>query len=87
MPKGVMELLACWRVGRGKSQIQALWNSIPHGICWVLWWERNSRAFESKERSVLELQWFLLRTLLDWSNASGLTSFSSIFEFLDYCVL
>ncbi len=39
MPKGVMELLACWWVGKGKSQIQALWNSIPHGICWVLWWE------------------------------------------------
>jgi hypothetical protein len=37
MPKGVLELLACWGEGRGKSKIQDLWNSIPHGIFWVLW--------------------------------------------------
>jgi hypothetical protein len=39
------------------------------------------RAFEGKERSVLELKWFLIRTLMDWSNASGSFSFSSIFDF------
>jgi hypothetical protein len=87
MPKGVLELLACWGEGRGKSKIQDLWNSIPHGICWVLWWERNSKAFEGKERSVLELKWLLIRTLMDWSNASGSNSFSSIFDFLDWCML
>ena len=87
MPKGVLELLACWREGRGKSKIQDLWNSIPHGIFWVLWWERNSRAFEGKESGVLELKWFLIRILMDWSNASSSTSFSTIFEFLDYCML
>jgi hypothetical protein len=87
MPKGLMELLACWREGRGKSRGQALWNSIPHGICWVLWRERNLRAFEGKERSVVELKWFLIHTLMDWSNASGLSSSSSILEFLDYCLL
>ena len=36
MPKGVLELLACWREGRGKSKIQDLWNSIPHGIFCVV---------------------------------------------------
>ena len=87
MPKGVLDLLACWGEGRGKSKIQDLWNSIPHGIYWVLWWERNSKAFEGKERSVLELKWFLIRTLMDWSNTSGSNYFSSIFEFLDYCML
>ena len=46
-----------------------LWNSIPHCIFWVLWWERNSRSFEGKERHVIELKWLLLRTLMDWSNA------------------
>ena len=82
-----MELLACRQEGRGKSQILALWNSIPHGTYWVLWWEHNSRAFEGKERSVMELKWFLIRTLMDWSNASSLSSFSSILEFLDYCLV
>jgi hypothetical protein len=87
MPKGVLDLLACWGEGRGKSKIQVLWNSIPHGIFWVLWCERNSRAFEGRERSVLELKWFLIRTLMDWSNAAGSTLFSSIFDFLDFCML
>ena len=32
MPKGVLELLTCWGEGRGKSKIQDLWSSIPHGI-------------------------------------------------------
>ena len=36
MPKGVLELLACWQEGRGKSKIQDLWNSIPHGIFCVV---------------------------------------------------
>uniref|UniRef100_A0A2N9FW06 Reverse transcriptase domain-containing protein n=1 Tax=Fagus sylvatica TaxID=28930 RepID=A0A2N9FW06_FAGSY len=36
MPKGVLELLACWGEGRGKSKIQDLWNSIPHGIFWCV---------------------------------------------------
>jgi hypothetical protein len=58
-----------------------------YGGSWVLWWERNSGAFEGKERSVLELKWFLIRTLMDWSNASGSISFSSIFDFLDFCML
>jgi hypothetical protein len=86
MPKAVMELLACWWEGSGKSKVQDLWNSIPHGIFWVLWWERNSRSFEGKERCVMELKWFLIHTLMDWSNATGLYFFS-ILEFLDYCIV
>ena len=74
MPKGVMELLAGWWEGSGKSKVQDLW------------WERNSRSFEGKERCVMELKWFLINTLMDWSNASGL-SFFSILEFLDYCIV
>ena len=31
MPRRVMDLLACWGVGCGKSKIKDLWNSIPHG--------------------------------------------------------
>ena len=46
-----------------------------------------SVGFEGKERSVLKLKWFLIRTLMDWSNASGSISFSSIFDFLDFCML
>ncbi len=79
MPRGVMNLLDCWRVGSGRSKIKELWSSIPHCVFWCIWWERNSRSFEGKERHWLELKWFILRTLMDWSNASGLTSFLSVF--------
>ena len=85
MPQGVLDLLACWWFGRGRSRIRELWNSISHRIFWCLWWERNSRCFEGKERHILELKWLLIRTLMDWTNASGLLSFHTIFYFLDYC--
>ena len=87
MPQGVMDLLDCWRVGSGRSKIKELWSSIPHCVFWCIWWERNSRSFEGKERHWLELKWFILRTLMDWSNASGLTYFLSVFDFTDYCVM
>ena len=87
MPRDVRDLLACWWAGRGRSKIKELWNSIPHCVFWCIWWERNLRSFEGKERNQLDLKWLILHTLMEWSNASGLNSFSSIFDFLDYCIL
>jgi hypothetical protein len=87
MPKEVRDLLACWWAGRARLKIKELWNSIPHCLFWCIWWERNSRTFEGKERNLLDLKWLILYTLMERSNASGLTSFSSIFDFLDYCIL
>uniref|UniRef100_A0A2N9EFE5 Reverse transcriptase domain-containing protein n=1 Tax=Fagus sylvatica TaxID=28930 RepID=A0A2N9EFE5_FAGSY len=87
MPRDVRDLLACWWAGRGRSKIKELWNLIPHGVFWCIWWERNSRSFEGKERNMMELKELLIHTLMDWSKAAGLHSFSSIFDFLDYCIL
>ena len=87
MLRDVRDLLACWWVGRGRSKIKELWNLIPHGVFWCIWWERNSRSFEGKERNMMELKELLIHTLMDWSKAAGLHSFSSIFDFLDYCIL
>ena len=87
MPEGVMELLDCRWFGSGRSKTKKLWKSIIHCVFWCLWWERNYRAFEGKERHMLEIKWLFLCTLMDWSNASGLISFYSIFDFLDYCIV
>ena len=87
MPIDVRDLLACWWAGRGRSKIKELWNSVPHCVFWCIWWERNSRSFEGNERNLLDLKWLILHTLMKWSNASGLTSFSSMFDFLDCCIL
>ena len=32
-----------------------------------LWRERNARCFENCERSILDINFFFLGTLLDWS--------------------
>ena len=38
--------------------------------------------FEGMERNVLELKGLVLRTLMQWSKASGVLVFSSILDFL-----
>jgi hypothetical protein len=34
----------------------------------------------------MEVKGTVLRTLLDWSKAAGVVSFSSVLDFLDYCI-
>jgi hypothetical protein len=87
MPQGILDLLACWWFGRGRSRIKKLWKSIPHCIFWCLWCERNSRCFEGKERHILELKWRLIHTLMDWTNASGLLSYHFLHFRLLYCLI
>ena len=48
--------------------------------------ERNARSFEGEERNLLEIKGTFLRTLIEWSNASGMMSFSSMLDFLDFCI-
>jgi hypothetical protein len=38
------------------------------------------------ERNLLELRGTVLRTLIEWSNASGMMS-SSVLEFLEFCIV
>ena len=47
--------------------------------------ERNSKCFENKERSILELKLFFFRTLMDWLAALRNQSFFSFLDFLDSC--
>ena len=86
MPFGVLELLSCWGDGCRSIRVNKVWDMIPLCIFWCLWWERNTRSFEGTERSMLELKGIVLRTLMDWSKASGVLSFSSVLDFLDFCI-
>jgi hypothetical protein len=54
---------------------------------WVLWRERNARSFEDIEHSTQEIKQFSLAVLLEWTNASGLFHFTSIFELINSCQL
>ena len=86
MPGEVLDLLSCWGDSCHSIRIRKLWNMVPPCVFWCIWWERNSRSFEGKERNLMEVKGTVLRTLLDWSKATGAVSFSSMFNFLDYCI-
>ena len=51
MPKGVMELLACWQGSFGQYGCIEIWKAIPPCLMWCIWWERNART---KKTSNLE---------------------------------
>jgi hypothetical protein len=49
MPCKVSELPACWRRTASSSK-NVIWNAIPSCLMWLIWRERNMRAFEDLER-------------------------------------
>ena len=59
MPQTTYDLLHCWR---RKGPAYVVWNAIPSYIMWLLWRERNQRAFEDAERHSAELKLILIRT-------------------------
>uniref|UniRef100_A0A2N9G614 Uncharacterized protein n=1 Tax=Fagus sylvatica TaxID=28930 RepID=A0A2N9G614_FAGSY len=86
MPGGVLALLSCWGNSCHSTKIKKVWDMVPPCVFWCIWWERNSRSFEGKERNLMEVKGTVLRTLLDWSKAAGIVSFSSIVDFLGFCI-
>uniref|UniRef100_A0A2N9G2U9 Reverse transcriptase domain-containing protein n=1 Tax=Fagus sylvatica TaxID=28930 RepID=A0A2N9G2U9_FAGSY len=83
---GVLDLLSCWGDSCHSIRIRKLWDMVPLCVFWCLWWERNARSFEGLERKLIEVKGTVLRTLMDWSKATRVVSFSSVFEFLDSCI-
>ena len=49
MPNKVSALLACWRRNINTRQ-NLIWDAIPSCLMWLIWRERNHRAFEDSER-------------------------------------
>ena len=86
MPSTVLNLLACWkRRGLTKDQ-NTIWNAIPGCLIWLIWRERNQRAFEDIERHSVDLKMILIRTLMDWMTAGSSQVYPSILSFIDDCL-
>uniref|UniRef100_A0A2N9HSR5 Reverse transcriptase domain-containing protein n=1 Tax=Fagus sylvatica TaxID=28930 RepID=A0A2N9HSR5_FAGSY len=83
MPQTTYELLHCWR---RKGPTYVVWNAIPSCLMWLLWRERNQRAFEDAERHSADLKLILIRTLMEWTAAISSQSFPSVFAFIDGCM-
>uniref|UniRef100_A0A2N9J169 Uncharacterized protein n=1 Tax=Fagus sylvatica TaxID=28930 RepID=A0A2N9J169_FAGSY len=60
MPRKVYALLHCWR---RKGPAHLVWKAIPSCLMWLLWRERNQRAFEDSERHSAELKLILFALL------------------------
>jgi hypothetical protein len=63
-----------------------IWNAIPSCLMWLIWRERNHRAFEDSERNSVELKLTLLRTLFEWMAAVSSHSSFSVLDFIDGCI-
>ena len=78
MPHGVMELLACWRNGLGRSPNVKIWSAIPHCLFEYIWGEKNDKCFNGKERNLLGIKRMLIRSPMDWLTTTELISHSFV---------
>ena len=65
MPRGVVDLLACWQCQFWELQNNKIWKGIPHCLMSCLWRERNARNFEGCEWKILVLNLNFLKTLFE----------------------
>ena len=77
----VSEMLFGWWNWFGKRS-SGVWNIIPSCLIWTIWRERNKRTFENQEAPVGKIIEIFFGSLYDWSRAWGLTSSSSVGDFL-----
>jgi hypothetical protein len=82
LPFHVSELLFGWWNWFGKRS-SGVWNLIPSCLMWTIWRERNNRTFENIETLVAKVIELFFVSLFDWSRAWGLTSSTSVGEFLE----
>jgi hypothetical protein len=66
MPRTVLELLNSWGASIGYGRAKEAWRLVPLCLLWCIWRERNSRLFEDRKTSIVELQKRLLNMLHIW---------------------
>jgi hypothetical protein len=86
IPSTVSNLLACWKRRGLTKDHNTIWNAIPRCLMWLIWCERNQRAFEDIERHTVDLKLIFIRTLMDWMAAGSSQAYPSILSFIDDCL-
>ena len=84
MPQKVVDLLDCWTCNFKHHRNMVIWRFVPHYLMWCFWRERNSRSFEGRERSIIELKSFFFFTLLEWCLVLPSFSCISLLVLLDH---
>lgn len=78
VPRGIVDLLACWQGFFGKHNNNEIRKAIPYCLMWCIWIEMNARNFEGCEWTILDLKLQIFRTLYEWMAATRLFSFSNL---------
>lgn len=65
IPRSMKELMLSWKSGRRRKK-QRAWNMVLIALMWVVWRERNRRAFEGAESSFLQLKCSLRSLVFFW---------------------
>ena len=47
---------------------------------------RNTHTFEGDTMLINELKFFFFQTLFEWTNVSGVVTFISLSDMLDFCI-
>ena len=74
MPRGVVDLLACWQGCLKPHRNSEVWKGYPLLLLiWCVWRERNEQSFEGCEWPSLDLkqQFLNLRTMFEWMTATA----------------
>ena len=53
-------------------------------LMWTIWSDRNRRAFEDEEKTVVQLLEFCQRTVFDWSRCWGFSDCSTLMDFISF---
>ena len=85
VPRGIVDLLACWQGCFGKHSNNQIRKAIPHCLKWCIWREMNARNFEGREWTILDLKLQIFRTLHEWMAATRLFSFSNLLDLIGHC--
>ena len=67
----------------GKER-RKVWRSAPLCLFWIVWKERNSRAFENVEHSILGCKSVLLCNLWAWTRGFFVSGPTFVVDFVDW---
>ena len=84
LPSSVREALLGWFgpcVGKERKKV---WFSAPLCLFWIVWKERNSRAFENEEHSFHMCKSFFLCNLWAWTKGFFGSGPPSVVDFVDW---
>ncbi|XP_057489420.1 uncharacterized protein LOC130775285 [Actinidia eriantha] len=83
MPGTIKNLFVCWSQGRRRGSQRLAWRVVPLCLCWSIWRERNLRAFEDIENSLIFLKTSFISLLSLWMRKDFPSSTTSLIDFLE----